>query len=498
MFRIIWVVVQAGFGVFTAYHLLAAIRRLFYDPLSRFPGPKLAAATDVYMAYYSISGRLVDQLEILHNCYGPVIRISPKQLHFTDPQAFDEIYTNAKYTKEPYFYDAFMEQQSSFGFIDIAKAKARKDILRPLFSRRAILKLEGVVQTTVDKLVSRILSPEYTQGAPVNLRMAYLATSMEVITTYCFARSYGAVTPSFNHPTLIAMESIGPTFMILQHFPFMKPLIFDMPLWLARIMNPEALAYNDLVEALVSQIDEVLENPLALENAEHEIIYHHLLTPPLGKDISIPTRKSLLDEASVLIFAGTDTVGNACMIGSFYVLSDDRVQGKLVEELKSSWPDLNDTIGFEKLEKLPYLTAVIKESLRMSHGTVSPLPRVVPTETVIAGNLVPANTVVSMGATFVHNNPQLFEDPMVFRPERWLNGHANGLETFLVPFSKGPRSCIGINLAWCELYLIFANIFRKVEMKIYDTTVDDLKVKALLTPKYRGKPLRVLAKRRGA
>jgi cytochrome P450 len=105
-------------------------------------------------------------------------------------------------------------------------------------------------------------------------------------------------------------------------------------------------------------------------------------------------------------------------------------------------------------------TAVIKESLRMSHGVVSPPPRVVLSETVIAGRIVPANVctrdytfllvltpfqvIVSMSATFLHNNPSIFKDPMAFRPERWLAEDARGLESFLVPFSKGPRSCLGV------------------------------------------------------
>jgi cytochrome P450 len=115
-------------------------------------------------------------------------------------------------------------------------------------------------------------------------------------------------------------------------------------------------------------------------------------------------------------------------------------------------------------------TAVIKESLRMSHGVVSPPPRVVPTETVIAGRMVPANVrsqdhtclltlnpfqaIVSMSATFLHNNSSIFKDPMAFRPERWLSEDTRGIESFLVPFSKGPRSCLGVKYALPSFYLL--------------------------------------------
>jgi hypothetical protein len=72
------------------------------------------------------------------------------QLHFNDPQAFSDIYgMGTKMTKFAPFYDAFNERESSFGFTDPKLAKKRRDVLLPLFSRRSILKLEGVIQKSV-------------------------------------------------------------------------------------------------------------------------------------------------------------------------------------------------------------------------------------------------------------------------------------------------------------------------------------------------------------
>lgn len=76
------------------------------------------------------------------------------QVHFNAFSAFEDIYTAGKHPKEANFYDAFGNTEASFGFIDPQQAKARKDILRPLFSRRAILKLEDVVQGNVCRLIT--------------------------------------------------------------------------------------------------------------------------------------------------------------------------------------------------------------------------------------------------------------------------------------------------------------------------------------------------------
>lgn len=99
----------------------------------------------------------------------------------------------------------------------------------------------------------------------------------------------------------------------------------------------------------------------------------------------------------------------------------------------------------------------------MSHGAVSPLPRVVgPGSAEIGGVHVPqgvsiiayfffemdtherAQTTVSMSAASVHCNSDIFPNPKEFKPERWLQPSSRELENYLVAFSRGPRSCLGI------------------------------------------------------
>ncbi|KAG6918542.1 hypothetical protein DXG01_013632 [Tephrocybe rancida] len=383
--------------------------------------------------YWSSPGKLYFVHVSLHSWY--------RKLHFNDARAYDQIYSvGSTFTKPEYYYKYF-NRESSFGYIDVKEAKQRKDVMRPLFSRRAILKLEGVIQSCVgilvDQLVSALLS--HDKNTPVNLFFGYLSTSMEIITTYCFARSYGVVSfPRFEHPTLRAIKSFGLIFYVMQHFPFTAPFIKDAPAILTRKLNPSVGAYSLFKKDLTSQIDALLDDPAGLDREEHEIIYHHLLNPKEGT--MRPSRQSLFDEAHTLVMAGTDTVGNTSAFGTFKVLSDSGILERLVNELRGAWPDVETMVGYETLEKLPYLTAVIKESLRMTHGVLSPLPRIVHSPAIIAGVAVPTNTVVSMGASFMHQNPIIFPNPLEFRPERWLgnnNDHLHEMEQHLVPFSKG-------------------------------------------------------------
>ena len=82
-----------------------------------------------------------------------------------------------------------------------------------------------------------------------------------------------------------------------------------------------------------------------------------------------------------------------------------------------------------------------------------------------------------MSAMFVHHDPAIFPDPLAFRPERWLEpGAAAKLEQYLLTFGKGSRSCIGINLAYAQLYSIAATIFRNFgdQLELYKTTAEDM------------------------
>ncbi|KAL4265469.1 cytochrome P450 family protein [Pleurotus pulmonarius] len=471
-------------GTLAVYYCAAIVRNLYFHPLQHFPGPKLAAATWWYTTWFEVfrNGGMVDHLQTLHKRYGPIVRIAPNELHFNGPQFYADIYVNgSKFRKDPKLYTTFHEDESSFCFIDPQDAKIRREIMNPLFSRRAILQLEQYVQATIDKFLEKLQSSRKA----IDLHRACRCATLEIILSYCFAGEYDILgAPDFAHPLIIAVENVMPLALVFKHFPF----AYDALLWLDsqfKRFRQDSFGPGELMESLSQQIDELLVHPELLQQQDHDTIYHHLLTPnPTKGQLAIPSKKSLLEEAMNLVAAGSDTVGNTSTVGTYYILSNPDVFVKLSNELKQHWPDPTIPLKYETLEKLPYLTAVIKESLRMSHGIVTPLPRIVaPADATIGGVAVPAGTVVGVGATFIHYNPELFPEPHKFSPERWLNSRAS--DTHLVSFSKGPRSCLGINLAWCELYLLFANMFRKLDLELYNTKPEDLKFQCHLTPTFR-------------
>ncbi|KAK7043993.1 hypothetical protein VNI00_008161 [Paramarasmius palmivorus] len=466
--------ITAILGLFVTRTVILAIYRLWLHPLRKFPGPALAAVSGMYRAYYTTFGKggWVDHVERLHEQYGPVVRVTPWELHFINPDAFDEIHIAPKpgYIKDPGFYGTFETSQSVVSLTDPQAASKRRVLLGSYFSRRAVLQLEHVVQRTVDKLTDRLSSYSKTKE-PADLYLAYRATTLDIITSYLFAQRFNALeSPKFRNPLLVGLDDGLRAMWLGRYLPI--KLNNWIPESVLLKIAPKMRPLLNQKRFIMEKLDEISANPASLHDGDHKAIFSVFFDTSkteAGEDGWILPHSLLIDECLTLQFAGSDTVGNTLMIGTYGLLNNKEALKKLRKELDEAWRD--SAMTYEVLEKLPYLGAVIKESLRMSHGVATPLPRLVgPSGTTIAGVDVPARTVVSCGSYFVHNDPNVFPNPKRFEPERWLNEESRALEKYLVAFSKGPRICLGVNLAWCEMYLLFANVFHKLDFEIWNTT----------------------------
>ncbi|KIK57229.1 hypothetical protein GYMLUDRAFT_46485 [Collybiopsis luxurians FD-317 M1] len=465
--------------IIVSYVASLVIYRAFFHPLHKYPGPILAALTEGYEAYYNIvkQGGFLDEIERLHKVHGPVVRVGPNALHFKDRKAYHDIYTHGwKLIKEPVFHHNLMAhcRESSIAFTDPQDAKNRRSLIAPLFSRKAVISLEYTIQTKIDKLIALLKENHSSPSSSADLADAYQSLTVDIITSYCFAECIDALdVPDFSHPSVQGQHDIVKGLWLQRHFPFLTDSVKRVPEKLISRLSPQFRSYMETKIRFERQIDGFIGNPESLSIAEHETIYHHLLAP---KSQDRPSRRSLVDEAFTLVGAGSDTTSKACTVGTFYFLKYESIRKRILQELYEVWPDTDRPISFVALEKLPYLTAFIKETLRFAPGIIHPLPRLTDnTTTTIGGWVVPPETCVAMSVLFMHMNSDIYTDPRTFDPDRWLAEDTSEMMEDLVPFSKGPRICLGLNLAWCELYLIFANIFRKLDLKLLVTedTIED-------------------------
>ncbi|KAI0052784.1 putative cytochrome P450 [Auriscalpium vulgare] len=477
-------------GALITYQVLLVIYNLYFHPLAHFPGPRAAAATEIWLPYRELYKResLSDLRIRLHKKYGDIIRIAPNELHFARPTVYNEIYNmKNRWDKDYRLYRAFMLDTSSFATTSIAKSRQRRQVLSPLFSRAAILRLQGVVW---DRIVD--LCAVLKERKSSDLLFGFRAFTTDTITSFCFAQNFHTtLAPDFKAPLIVALENGLPSITLRKYSAAARWIMRTIPeSFLLKHGPPSITAALTFIGTLRQQIKEILRDPSVLQNTLHPIIYHELLSPEANKGNALPDETELLGEARVLFAAGSDTVGTALMYAVYHLLQNPSMHKRLEEELHAAWPVLHERLDFEALEKLPYLTAVIKEALRVSPGTPAGLPRVVPSEgAMISGTRVPGGIVVSQSPIFVHQSEALFPNPSQFDPERWMQNDSGQLETYLVTFSKGPRSCLGINLAYCELYLGLAAVVRTFEVRMDSTKLPDLSWREHFLPQFGGKHL---------
>jgi len=244
-------------------------------------------------------------------------------------------------------------------------------------------------------------------------------------------------------------------------------------------------------ETLQDQVKNVLRNPKLLDGVSHRVIYGELLDSEASKGNPPPSALQLRHEALALYAAGSHPIAVTLMNGVYHLLRNPETKQRLVDEVHTAWPVLDDQApGYEDLEKLPFLTAVVKEALRIAVATPAGAPRVVPLSgAVISGVNIPGGTVVSQSPIFVSHSEDIFARPHDFLPERWLQPDSKALDNWLVAFSKGPRSCMGISLAYCEIYLTFAYLFRRFDVREDSSKPADLTYTEHFLPYYEGQHL---------
>ena len=205
------------------------------------------------------------------------------------------------------------------------------------------------------------------------------------------------------------------------------------------------------------------EPPNTYENFSHPTLFHELLQSDLPAHEKSVRR--IKDEAFVVVAAGTLTTAWTLSVATYYLLACPHILRRLKLELKAAIPEPDAFVSLSILESIPYLVAVVQEALRLSYGVATRLQRMAPNPMVFVDPqtkkkwVIPPNTPVGMTSIFVHHDESVFPNSNSFIPERWIQDPR--LNRRLVAFSKGTRQCLGINLAYAELYICLAAIFRR-------------------------------------
>lgn len=233
--------------------------------------------------------------------------------------------------------------------------------------------------------------------------------------------------------------------------------------WLIRVQEAE---YLKLARG-------VIEGGSA-DKSSHVTIFHEILNDPnLPPDQKTESR--MMAEAESLVGAGTLTSAHMLALTSYFVLANPSILKNLLAELETAMPDPTSTPSQQVFESLPYLNAVMDEGFRMSYGSMHRLSRSHPKQALQFHDwTIPPGTPVGFSNYMLHNDPRTFPQPREFKPERWLDielSERQRLRSYLNNFGRGTRQCVGMRLAYAELYLTLGYLFRRLghRLQLYET-----------------------------
>ncbi|KAG8832855.1 hypothetical protein FRC17_000510 [Serendipita sp. 399] len=201
--------------------------------------------------------------------------------------------------------------------------------------------------------------------------------------------------------------------------------------------------------------------------------------PQTGETLS---EENIRFQLLTFLIAGHETTSGMLSFITYELLKKPSAYARVREEVDTVLQ--GKPVQPEHLSKLPYIVAVMRESLRL-HPPATIIGVTSPQDTVVLGKyFIQMNTVVTLQIAQIHRDPDVYgEDAEEFRPERMLDGKFEALPPKAwIPFGNGARACIGRAFAWQEAIIAIATLFQRFDFVLADSEYD-LRLKQTLTIK---------------
>ncbi|KAF1808638.1 benzoate para-hydroxylase [Eremomyces bilateralis CBS 781.70] len=470
-------------------------------PLRNIPGPPLAGLSNLWLLYQSRQGRRFMKVDAAHKKYGPLVRIQPNHVSIADPAAIQTVYGHGNGFLKSEFYDAFVSiKRGLFNTRDRAEHTRKRKTVSHTFSAKSVGQFEQYMHQNLELFVQRLdtMANHAPIGGYTDLDALhwfnYLA--FDIIGDLAFGAPFGMLEkgkdiaevrmtpdakPTFA-PAIEVLNRRGEVSATVGCLPAMKPYAKYLP---DAFFSKGIAAVENLAGIAVARVNDRLERP----DTDRVDLLARLMEgrdekgQPLG-------RQELTAEALTQLIAGSDTTSNTSCAILYHCLTHPEVIVKAREELDKAWPAEQRVPTFSQVKDLPYLDALIKESLRIHSTSSLGLPRDVPPQGITVtlspsassdpsnpsnqptSVYFPGGTTLSVPSYTIHHSQKVWgPDADEYRPERWLADSANpapieAQKNAFVPFSYGPRSCVGRNVAEMELALIVATVLRSWDWEL--------------------------------
>ncbi|BAY25326.1 cytochrome P450 [Calothrix sp. NIES-2100] len=370
-------------------------------------------------------------------------------IYFSQPQALEQIFT-----ADPQHFRsgtasgglAFLLGDNSLILLDGDRHQRQRQLLTPPFHGERMRAYGQDIREIADHV-----SNEWTIGKPFNIRNSLQEITLRVILRVVFGLDQGQRFQELQHLLSSVLDFMGSPLMSgALFFGFLRK---DLGAW-----SPWGQ-----VMRLLQQIDRLIYALIAERRSETQQNRQDILSLMMAArdaDGQPMSDQELRDELMTLLVAGHETTASALTWAFYWIDRLPEVGEKLLQEL--------DTIGINSdpssIAKLPYLTAVCQETLRIYPIVMNGVPRIVKTPIEIMGYKIPEGNVIISSIYLAHHRPEVYPNPKQFKPERFLERQFSPYE--YLPFGGGNRRCIGLAFAQYEMKIVLATILSHFQLSL--------------------------------
>ncbi|KAI0441396.1 cytochrome P450 [Xylaria telfairii] len=439
---------------------------VYLSPLSSIPGPKLAAVSYLYESYYEIilGGQYFKRVAQMHAEYGPIVRVTPNEVHWNDPEFIDTVYpAGGRKTNKPIWFA--QRTGTPYSIVSTPEHdlhRRRRNALNSFFSVGSIRRLEPIMKKYMATMISCMEEAGKT-GEVLTMHSIFKACASDVITEYAFGECFGFMNlPDFGRAFFDSTDFFFYLTHVFGLVPWLVHYVQNMPSWLVKLLVPSLSELRDRQDWWITKVREIKAspNPERIKSTIFEGILGSTLPPEEKAD------RRLASEAQLVVFAGEGTTAYSLTCCLYHLLANPQEVKKLRAELKASVPDPGN-IELSQVDSLPYLNAIIQEAVRLHPGVMARQVRISPDVPISYTDkargksyVIPPKTVTSMSPLDTHLNTNAFgADAYTFRPQRWIDDPK--LTRYFMGFARGSRNCVGMTLARREMAIVLATIFLK-------------------------------------
>ncbi|KAI5463844.1 cytochrome P450 [Mariannaea sp. PMI_226] len=467
-FPSIWILALATIPAIIGIRIIARIvHNTYLHPLSAHPGPKLWAASRLPWCWYQYHGRLNHKLAELHNHYGTVVRVAPNELSYSSESAWKCIYgqRSIEMKKDPIFSLVTPTGVPNIMTADRLTHSRHRRLLSHAFSERALREQEDLLVRYSTKLCHRLES-ECTKG-PVDLSEWFHLTTFDLIGSLAFGQDFACVDAGKPHPFVAAIKHVTKELIMSQMAQCYGVGALCQKLF-QRGSDSSRLANAQRAKRMVDS--RIERGP----TDDRKDFWHYVLAADdsQGRNRGLTPEEMVVNAFSIAI-AGSDGTATALTAAFYFLMTHRHVYQQLQGQIRLNF-ETEDGIKSDAItsDRFPLIDAVLNESMRLYPPVAVTLPRVVPAGGEIIDDLfVPAEAIVGINHFSAYHSEKNFHRAKEFLPERWLEKDDNNatmpdIQGAFQPFSIGPRSCLGKNLAKTEMRIMLCQILWRFDLEI--------------------------------